>query len=61
MRDNEKEKIIKLILDHLRSIKETKNNHLDLADEFSYHKERFLIEKEKENLLWEILEQIDNI
>lgn len=61
MRDNDKEKIIKIILDHLRNIKETKNNHLDLADEFSYHKERFLIEKEKENLLWEILEQIDNI
>lgn len=50
-----------IIFSHLRTIKETKLNHLDLSEESSYHKERFLIEKEKEFLLFDILEQIDNI
>lgn len=50
-----------IIFSHLRNIKETKLNHLDLSDDSSYHKERYLIEKEKELLLFEILEQIDNL
>lgn len=56
-----KKDIKQIIISHIKNVKETKLNHLDLADDYSYHKERYLIEKEKELLLFEILEQIDNL
>ena len=56
-----KAKVKRLVMNHLKDIKQTKFNHLDLADDFLYHKERYLIEKEKEDLLFDILNEIDII
>lgn len=56
-----KARIKRIIMNHMSSIKQTKYNHLDLADDFLYHKERYLIEKEKEQLLFDILNEIDII
>jgi len=54
-------KINKIIDDHLINITETKINHLLLSDSSEYHKQQFLIEKYKEDLLEEIKEQIYNL
>lgn len=50
-----------IIFKHIGNIKETKFNHLELADSSEYHHHRYIIEKEKEMLLWEILKEINDI
>lgn len=50
-----------IIFKHIGEVKETKFNHLELADRFEYHHNRYIIEKEKEMLLWDILKEINNI
>lgn len=50
-----------IIFKHIGEIKEAKFNHLELADQYRYHQHRFTIEKEKELLLFEILEEINKI
>lgn len=50
-----------IIFKHIGNIKESKFNHLELAEDYPYHRKRFIIEKEKELLLFEILEEINKI
>ena len=61
MKKDKIELVKAIIFRHIGNIKESKFNHLELADDFPYHQKRFIIEKEKELLLFEILEEIDNL
>lgn len=53
-------KLIQEIKHKLEIISETKCNHLILADTNEYHRHRYIVEKEKEDLLEEILELLYN-
>lgn len=53
--------VLKIIDDHLVDISETKVNHLLLADDSTYHKQEYLIERAKEQLLEEIKKQVYNL
>ena len=53
-------KLIQEIKHKLEIINETKCNHLILADSNEYHRHRYIVEKEKEYLLEEILELLYN-
>ena len=53
--------VLKIIDEHLVNISETKVNHLLLADDSTYHKQEYLIERAKEQLLEEIKKQVYNL
>ena len=53
--------VLKIIDEHLVNISETKVNHLFLADDSNYHKQEYLIERAKEELLEEIKKQVYNL
>ena len=53
-------KLIQELKHKLEIISETKCNHLILADSSEYHRHRYIVEKEKEDLLEEILELLYN-
>lgn len=53
-------KLIQELKHKLENISETKCNHLILADSSEYHRHRYIVEKEKEDLLEEILELLYN-
>lgn len=53
--------IFKIIDNHLCNITKTKLNHLILADENEYHRNQYIVEREKEILLEEIKKEIYNL
>ena len=61
MKKDKIELVKAIIFRHIGNIKESKFNHLELADEYKYHQHRFIVEKEKEYLLFEILKEIDKL
>lgn len=55
-----KHNLYKEIKYHLELIEDTKINHLLLADDNEYHRHRYLVEKEKQDLLENLLKFIYN-
>ena len=58
--DNLKTKILKELKYRHHIIEETKCNHLIIADTSEYHKHRFITEKEKCDLLEELINFVYN-
>lgn len=58
--ENFKENMIKELKEMHHIIDDTKCNHLILADNSEYHHKRYIVEKEKLDLLEEIIEMIYN-
>ena len=54
-------RVLKILDDHLVNIGETKINHLLLADDYEYHKQQYLIEKAKQDLVEEIKKEVYNL
>lgn len=61
MKKDKIELVKSIIYKHIENIKETKYNHLELSDTSEYHHNRYIIEKEKEMLLWKILNELNQI
>ena len=55
------ERLKEIIKYHYEMIDNTKCNHLILADTSEYHKHRFIVEKEKLDLLDELIKEIYEI
>lgn len=55
------DRIKEIIKAHYEIIDDTKCNHLILADKSEYHRHRFIVEKEKLDLLDELIKELYEI